>query len=243
MASDRGHRELKELLGAYALDAVEPNERADLDAHLLECPTCRAEVAEHRETAATLAVSAGAAPDKLWARIDAELEPERAAPNVVPLPSTRRRSWTRAIASVAAAAMIGVLGLTVVRQDHRLDRLTEAVGEERVVRAANDALLHPERRVLQLEGQGGTVDVVMLPDGSGFVVRDTLPALPESRTYQLWALQGETAVSAGVLGPDPDVRPFSIDPTAEVLAVTAEPRGGARKPSTRPLALGKISIA
>jgi len=39
------HRAVEEQLGAYALGALEPRERADVEAHLRDCPSCREEVA------------------------------------------------------------------------------------------------------------------------------------------------------------------------------------------------------
>ena len=48
------HAELEELLGAYALDAVDGEERELVELHLLDCPRCRAEVAEHRAVASFL---------------------------------------------------------------------------------------------------------------------------------------------------------------------------------------------
>lgn len=69
------HDEFTDLLGAYALDAVEPDERARIEAHLHTCPWCAAEVAEHREVAAYLSHSGTDAPDGVWDRIAAELSP------------------------------------------------------------------------------------------------------------------------------------------------------------------------
>jgi len=69
-----GHAELQELLGAYALDAVEPEEAAVIELHLATCPRCRHELAEHREVAALLGYAGGAAPSGVWDRIIASLE-------------------------------------------------------------------------------------------------------------------------------------------------------------------------
>ncbi|RZT85316.1 putative zinc finger protein [Pseudonocardia sediminis] len=41
---DELHRELRERLGAYVLDALDADERAEVDAHLAVCPECRTEV-------------------------------------------------------------------------------------------------------------------------------------------------------------------------------------------------------
>jgi anti-sigma factor RsiW len=61
--------EIEELLGAYALDALEPEERALVEEHLRTCVRCSAEVAHHHEVAGLLANSGGDAPDQLWDKI------------------------------------------------------------------------------------------------------------------------------------------------------------------------------
>lgn len=67
------HDEISELLGAYALDAVSPDEVLEIEQHLSECPRCRAEVAAHREVAGVLGNMSGTAPAGLWSRIADEL--------------------------------------------------------------------------------------------------------------------------------------------------------------------------
>ncbi|HEX3425675.1 MAG TPA: zf-HC2 domain-containing protein [Acidimicrobiales bacterium] len=69
-----GHAELQELLGAYALDAVDPEEAAVIELHLATCPRCRTELAEHREVAALLGYAGGSAPRGVWDRIISSLE-------------------------------------------------------------------------------------------------------------------------------------------------------------------------
>ncbi len=70
----RNHRDLQDLLGAYALDAVDPDEAAELEEHLRACPQCRAELAEHQSVAALLANTGGPAPAALWDRIAGSLD-------------------------------------------------------------------------------------------------------------------------------------------------------------------------
>lgn len=64
-----GHDEAEELLGACALDALEPDEAALVEAHLADCPRCAGEVARHHEVAALLANTGADAPAELWDRI------------------------------------------------------------------------------------------------------------------------------------------------------------------------------
>jgi anti-sigma factor RsiW len=63
-----------DLLGAYALDAVDDDERQAIERHLDNCAQCRREVAEHREVAGMLASGWLPAPEGLWDRIAGSLE-------------------------------------------------------------------------------------------------------------------------------------------------------------------------
>lgn len=66
--------EIEELLGAYALDAVDPDERRLVEAHLAECPRCRAELAGHLEVASWMAGGGSRAPEGIWDRIAEAIE-------------------------------------------------------------------------------------------------------------------------------------------------------------------------
>lgn len=69
--------------------------------------------------------------------------------------------------------------------------------------------------------------IVLTEDGTGYVSESSLPALPDGRTYQLWAVVDGRVISAGVLGQDPEVVPFRVDPSGlEALAITEEIAGG-----------------
>ena len=78
--------ELDELLGAYALDAVSPDEARRIEDYLAINPKAAAEVQEHREVATMLAFTGMDAPEGLWSRIEQELD----APAPVPGPELAR---------------------------------------------------------------------------------------------------------------------------------------------------------
>ncbi|MGH7856735.1 MAG: zf-HC2 domain-containing protein, partial [Candidatus Binatia bacterium] len=50
-----GHEDLKEMLAAHALDALEPAEARALEEHLRGCAGCRTDLARHRATTTHLA--------------------------------------------------------------------------------------------------------------------------------------------------------------------------------------------
>ena len=73
-ATPMEHEAIEELLGAYALDAVTPEEHELVRRHLEECPRCADEVALHHEVAGLLANTGQDAPGELWDRIADRLD-------------------------------------------------------------------------------------------------------------------------------------------------------------------------
>src|SRR5664280_489973 len=69
-----GHQEIQDLLGAYALDAVDPDTASMVEAHLEHCARCAVEVAQHHEVAGLLANSGGSSPARVWDGIARRLE-------------------------------------------------------------------------------------------------------------------------------------------------------------------------
>jgi hypothetical protein len=70
-----------------------------------------------------------------------------------------------------------------------------------------------------------------------------MPALPETRTYQLWALSGGRRISAGVLGARPELVAFHVATRIDGLAITDEPAGGVDASRQSPVAFGEVSTA
>ena len=244
--TERSHRELQELLGAYALDAVDVDEADAVERHLRECPRCREEVAAHRETAAFMAASGADAPDGVWDRITADLDeapPRLELAPVVPMRRAPARRWPLAAASAAAAAVVLVLAVVVVRQSQRLDNLGRRQALDQALAAA---VSNPDARQVRLQpmtGDGVTAQAVLLPDGTGYVVARGLPPLDPARTYQLWAIAGDQKISLGVLGNRPDIAAFQAKMRVDALAVTAERDGGSVAPTTPPVVVGQVRTA
>ncbi len=84
------HEEASELLGAYALDAVDGEELAELEAHVDTCPRCRAELDTLREVAGAIGHSAEPLPEGLWSNIVSRLPSRPAGEESPPMPPPRR---------------------------------------------------------------------------------------------------------------------------------------------------------
>ena len=246
-----GHPEMEGLLAAYALDAVDGEESEFVELHLRECPRCRAEVSELRETASLLAAGHPPAPLHIWEEIVAGMgeapptEVLRPMGRIVPLRRARTvRTAMVAVASIAAV-VIGVLGAQVAGLNARLDRQEAALPERTITAAFLAAQGNPDARRADLISGGGAVlaHVVLQPDGTGFVWSDGLPPVAENRTYQLWATVGSNTVSAGVLGPELTVAPFKVVGDVVGIALTEERRGGVVVSESQPVATGLVRSA
>lgn len=233
------HQLIQELLGAYSLNAIDPDEKTLIDDHLRTCETCRAEVAEHREVAAVLNPEA-AAPEGMWNRISASLE---AAPppqlRVVAERGVVSRSIMRTAAGLLAAAVFA-LGFVVIDQNRKIDRLSVSLGEQKVASAAYETLSDPRAKTLALrsEGTSNEAQLVFAPDGRGLVIASELTDLSADETYQLWALVGDAKISSGLLGPQPGISLFTFKGRADGFAITKEPAGGSQQPTGDPVAFG-----
>jgi anti-sigma-K factor RskA len=237
MTSRRSHDEIQELLGAFALDAVDADEALHVEDHLRDCARCRAEVAAHRETAAMLVDSFVEPPAALWERVTASLEDAAPPPldlaRYTPRAARRRPPALRLVA--VAAALAGVLGLGTVtlQQQGRVDNLRAELDHQELAVAALAAFDEPEARHATLRAADGSAEIraVVLRDGSGYLLAERLQPLTNGRVYQLWGMVGGDPVPAGVLGADPGVATFRVPRETAALAISVERAGGAETPT------------
>lgn len=244
------HDPIEELLGAYALNAVDDDERGAVEAHLLTCPRCRAEVDSHREVASHLALGGAPAPEGLWERIAGAIEGETPPPlrlvvddgpaRVGPKRSGQaaRPRWQRTgLSLVAAAAAFLVLAVAV----SSLVRVRSLDDDRSIESAALEAIASPDARVADLVDDDGTVLVraAVLPDGTSYLFADNLPEL-DDRIYQLWGAAGDQVVSLGPMGSAPTVLPFHADETMTAFMITVEDEP-VESSTNPPIALGALT--
>ena len=252
------HDEASDLLGAYALDAVDGDEFAELEEHLETCPRCRAELDSLREVAAAMGNSVEPLPEGLWSQIVLRL-PERQQDEEPPpmpqlahegrspfrAPATGRMRRRRVVVStigaiaVAAASVAVVLGIGLVRADNKVSNL------QATSPAVAAALRAPGHHVVDLESSSSKTEqaqVVVLPSGQGYLVSSTMPSLDKGRTYQLWAIEGNQPISLGLLGGSPGQAAFTMAGSTRPshLSITAEPAGGSVFPTGPIVATGTV---
>jgi anti-sigma-K factor RskA len=233
------HDEVSELLGAFALDAVDGDEYELIEAHLADCPRCRAEVDAHREVAAALGNSVEPLPDGLWDSIASRLPP-RQDEEVPPMPilvrdapaeqggeaakfrspassgssrprrSMRSRFAVVASIAVAAAAVAIVLGVNLAHDNHQISQLQTAVGTSSHT-AVVAALDTPGHKIVNVgtPGDNQLAQFVVVPSGQGYLVKSELPTLSSTKTYQLWGVFDGRSISLGLLGQSPHQATFT----------------------------------
>jgi anti-sigma-K factor RskA len=227
--------DVHELTAAYALDALDEEERESYEKHLAQCERCRHELASLGQTAVALAWAVPAPPPaaRLRGRILDAAAAERA--NVAPLPV--RRPWvfrvTAAAAAVAACAAVG-LGIWAGTLSHSL-------GNERRARAADaravEILADPTSRRAALSGGDGLVAVDR--SGQAVLVVRRLPSAPSGKTYEAWVIpHGAAPKPAGLFrggSPTTVLRLKEPVPRGAVVAATVERAGGVSAPTRRPV--------
>lgn len=225
--------DLHALTGPYAADALDPDERAEFEAHLQQCATCREEVAGLVATTARLAEAVSAPPPPgLKARVLAEAAETRQLP---PLPAVTRleerraRRWYTQPASAAAALLlVGSAGLGAYALDERSRAERAEERADRIAAIATD----PDRVEVTVPARSGGIGTVLAADGTALFRASDLRQLPEGQEYQLWRIRGDEPQSVGVLGRGGAVAALVTDiaPT-DSLGLTVEPAGGSEAPT------------
>lgn len=257
------HDEANDLLAALALDAVDTDERTNLDHHLSECPRCRAELDSLLGVAAIMGNSVEPLPDGLWEKISGRLydvqgETPQASPllmdavlagTVTSIDSRRTLASRKARGalvsmSLVAAAVIIVLAFSLSGANKKVANLQGALSNS-ANSAALAALQVPGHQLVNLDNTAShqrVAEFVVLPDGRGYLVKSNLPTLPSKDSYQLWGIIGGQPISIGLMGRTPNQVTFTVAglSSPSVLAVTVEPAGGSPAPTSPVVASGTV---
>ena len=204
------------LSGAYAVDAVDEQERADFEQHLAVCAECRAEVASFRATTEQLAVLIGATPpDRLREQILHDISQVRPIPPEVSRETAQRLEGRSALPALPEAltgpAPRGELATRRARNEQarrpQRGRWLAAAAAVVALGGGTVAVLHPwdqqsqvqvaladrvlqapdAQRFVQPVSTGGSATVVRSKSvGAAVLEADNLAPAPSGKVYQLW---------------------------------------------------------
>jgi hypothetical protein len=251
--------EIHGAVGAYVVNALDPDELEEFEAHLAVCPTCSREVVEFAETAAELSLLASGPPPPAALRGSilsaiSEVRPLPPEPpaEVAPAESTapgapavaaepgrpldelalrRQRRRTRILSVLVAAVLAAAVALGGVVYTLVQTRQAQVAQQS----AETELLTAPDVQTYSTTMKdGGQISFVVSRslDRAMFIGKD-LPTVGADRTYQLWTLEGESAIPDNLVAGGGDRKEFFRETLSGVtgLAVSVEAAGGAQQPT------------
>ena len=260
------HEQFAEDLALYALNALEGDDRADLEKHLATCSECRLELEQLRGDGALLALSTmGPKPpvrarQRLLDSVAKEAAPtlsQKARKDGAPTVMAPRRSWWGALGWAATAAVI-LFAASLWKENAALRQSLASASAQAVQSARElDDLRRVAAPLIAPDAQRITLVAVKTPpqpQGKAFYLRNrsslvfvanNMPALPPQKAYELWLIPMQGApVPAGVFKPDTHGSATVVNPPlpagmeAKAFAITIENEAGASTPTMPILMMG-----
>jgi anti-sigma-K factor RskA len=225
----------EELKDAYVLGALSEAERQEFEEYLASHPELQGEVEELGAVAGLLALSPQEhePPPQLRSRIL-----EAVGGEATHAAEDRRSAFARMgeLLSVRNLAL-GVAALLVIGLFSWNMLLWEQVRDPQA----------SQQRIIVLEGSGVAeevrAEVVVLESGRAVLMAENMPTVPEDRTMQIWVMVNDNPKPGGLFEPDAEIVAAVITHPlrgADAIAVTVEPDGGSRKPTSHPMLTAKL---
>lgn len=242
---------LEDWIALYALDALDADDRAQVERRLATDPRARALLDEFRQTIGHLHADATAVPPppavkaRVLARVDADLVSRGATPRPESAWDRVKRalfplSLALTAVSIVLAVGLGAWAASLQRQ------LAQAQQELALLQA-------PDLRIVSLPRAdtgpvGAQANLLLSPQRSVAVLTvHGLSPLPADKTYEFWLLRGGQPIPAGTFNVDANGSGRLIVQAADPLStfdqagITVEPAGGSATPTLSALvSIGSI---
>ncbi|WP_010529379.1 anti-sigma factor [Lentibacillus jeotgali] len=234
----------------YFNDQLTDEQKAEFEAHLLECEDCRMELAELEQLTEVLPYSSEPVdpPSGMKERVLSNVIGEKAddvheEENVVPVPESRnepakkRRGWYKPLmAAVLTLSLVGN-GAAVIYITNN-EQTTEPAPEPEG--GVSLDTLETMRTLQPSEGVNAQATAMMISqnDQTNLVVQaNGLEELEGEETYQVWVLEGEQPYRAGTFVPNEDgdggvsyVMDYEGEQNFDTIAITKEPDANSQTP-------------
>ena len=229
------HGRFEELKDAYVLGALSETERQEFEEDLAAHPERQAEVEELGAVAGLLALSPQEhePPPQLRSRI---LEAVGGEATHAAEDRRSASAWIGELLKVRNLAL-GAAALLVIGLFSWSMLLREEVQD----------LQASQQRTIVLEGSGvaeeARAEVVVLESGRAVLMAENMPPVPEDRTMQIWVIEDDDPEPGGLFEPDDEMVAAAITHPlrgADAIAVTVEPDGGSREPTSHPMLTAKL---
>ncbi len=247
--------ELEELIPAYALDAVDPADRARIETHLPRCRRCSLLVESYQPVTDLLLYAAKPAEPRaeLKYRVLAATLPQRRvapAPAAFPLAQLTAgiSSFFRAPALTALALLLLIalgawnfaLQNRLAQQSAALQQVTTEMSQQRDLMTA---MAYSDGQPHRLQGTEVASQAVGrlysgYDENTFFMITYDMPLLKPSQSYQLWLIDTSgNRTSGGIFAVDARGRGWLIGHSPKPLSeyasvgVTVEPSGGSPGPT------------
>ena len=225
------HEALLDLVAAYALGTVDAEEARIVSAHLAVCPQCRGEYRALRPAANAVALSSEETvlDDLRSRRMKRRIFEQIQAPRRRLQPTLNP---TRLLGIGLTLAAVMALAFVEADSMRRLRETTAQLAQDRALLA--DLRLQSARSFQVPHGE------ILRTRDSVYIVLQSMPPPAKGHVYQAWTLAPGAKAVAPSITFVPDEQGFvavSLPQPSEkiaAVAVSVEPTGGSRSPTTKP---------
>ncbi len=226
-----------EIIPAFSLGCLDPEERERVELHLAGCEKCSSELSAYQSVAGKLAYGAVPATPSTGLK-------KRLMDGVYEKPVTYKwfekllEKWPRFVPAMALTSFVlflalGITTFYLVRSDQRLDLLSPSSIQLVVLRGTTEA---PE-----------AVGTLIIKDGQhGIFVANALPNLASTSQYQLWLIKDGQRTNGGVFSVSSEgqarMQVLASHPLHffDAFGVTIEPFGGSPGPTGKKVLGGRL---
>ena len=237
------HDQFLDDVAVYALGALSTSQASIVRAHMRDCKTCRDEYAALSDATLLVAQSAATAPsDLVKRRIMREVRGDHAHRPVMVWPAYLVAAASIVIAVISTASNLSFEGRAHVataelaQVEHNTAALRAELSAQR--RMLADVVGADAHHYIAQQGE------VITNSSHVYLALNNLAPVPKGKTYQAWTQKrGSKSMTPSILfTPDRQGRAVVQLPTADAsaiiaVAVSVEPAGGSKAPTSAPVFL------